>query len=260
LQESVSRGPLAEYVNPVFQYAAKWFPLTMAWAWQAMLGFTFQIYFDFSDYTDTALGIALMFGVVLPQNFDVPYRATSLRDFWRRWHMTLSRFLRDYLYIPLGGNRSGFAVQLFAIFATMTLGGLWHGAGLTFVAWGVLHGVGLCAGILWRRVGWSMPAVLGWGLTILFVMLSWVLFRAQTFDTALIVYKGLLGMESLGEGMRWRMFVPAALVALVGPTAWDAVHQLPPWRLLAFAFAVLLALVLFKIGDDNNYEFIYFQF
>ena len=106
-----------------------------------------------------ALGLALLFGIVLPQNFDVPYRAVSLQDFWRRWHMTLSRFLRDYLYIPLGGSRRGLAVQLWALFATMALGGLWHGAGLTFVAWGVAHGLGLGAGVLWRRAGLTMPSL-----------------------------------------------------------------------------------------------------
>ncbi|WP_287069362.1 MBOAT family protein, partial [Methylobacterium sp.] len=132
--------PLAAYVNPVFQAAAAGKVVSVAEAWQAVLGFTFQIYFDFSGYTDMALGIALLFGIVLPQNFDVPYRATSLTDFWRRWHMTLSRFLRDYLYIPMGGNRHGLPVQLGALFATMSLGGLWHGAGLTFVAWGAAHG------------------------------------------------------------------------------------------------------------------------
>ena len=122
------------------QAAAEGKAVTVVEAWQATLGFTFQIYFDFSGYTDMALGLALLFGIVLPQNFDVPYRAVSLQDFWRRWHMTLSRFLRDYLYIPLGGSRHGLAVQVWALFATMALGGLWHGAGLTFVAWGVAHG------------------------------------------------------------------------------------------------------------------------
>ncbi len=253
--------PLAAYVNPVFEAAAKGSAVTVLEAWQATLGFTFQIYFDFSGYTDMALGIGLMFGIVLPQNFAVPYRASSLREFWRRWHMTLSRFLRDYLYIPLGGNRRGLAVQLSALLATMTLGGLWHGAGLTFVAWGILHGVGLSAGVLWRRAGLSMQPVLGWALTLLFVILSWVLFRAQSFDAAVTIYQGLFGLGGpLGVEMKWQMLVPAAILALIGPTAWSAVHHLPPWRSLAVAFAVLLVFILFKIGDDENYEFIYFQF
>ncbi|WP_288583144.1 MBOAT family O-acyltransferase [uncultured Methylobacterium sp.] len=252
--------PLAAYANPVFQAAAEGKVVSVVDAWQGTLAFTFQIYFDFSGYTDMALGLALLFGIVLPQNFDVPYRATSLQDFWRRWHMTLSRFLRDYLYIPFGGNRRGLAVQLAALFATMTLGGLWHGAGLTFVAWGAAHGAGLGIGLLWRRAGLRMPALVGWALTFLFVALTWVLFRATSFEAAMAVFKGLAGLAPVGHGFKWRAFVPAALVALIGPTAWLAVHRLPPRPALAVAFAVLLVAVLLRIGDDANYEFIYFQF
>lgn len=207
-----------------------------------------------------ALGIGLMFGVVLPQNFEVPYRAVSLQDFWRRWHMTLSRFLRDYLYIPFGGNRHGLAVQLFALLATMTLGGLWHGAGLTFVVWGIAHGLGLCAGVLWRRTGVVMPAVVGGALTFLFVALTWVLFRATSFEAAMRLYEAMFGFAPFGSGFKWRALVVAALVAMIGPTAWAAVHRLPPNRWLAVAFAILFVVILLKIGDDANYEFIYFQF
>ncbi|MDP4022614.1 MBOAT family O-acyltransferase [Methylobacterium sp. NEAU 140] len=252
--------PLASYVNPVFQAAAAGKAVTVAEAWQATLGFTFQIYFDFSGYTDMALGIALLFGLVLPQNFDAPYRATSLRDFWRRWHMTLSRFLRDYLYIPLGGNRRGLPRQVGALFATMALGGLWHGAGLTFLAWGALHGAGLGAGVLAHRARLRVPTPLGWALTAAFVALTWVLFRATSFEAALAIYKGLFGLAPAGSGFKWRTIAVAALVAMLGPTAWTAVHRLPPRRSLAFGFALLFVLVLLKIGDDANYEFIYFQF
>ena len=252
--------PLAAYVNPVFQAAEAGRVVGAAEAWQAVLGFTFQIYFDFSGYTDMALGIALLFGIVLPQNFDVPYRATSLRDFWRRWHMTLSRFLRDYLYIPMGGSRSGLGIQVGALFATMALGGLWHGAGLTFVAWGALHGLGLGAGTLWRRAKLPMPALAGWLLTGLFVVLTWVLFRATSFAGALRIYEGLLGLGPAGSGFKWRAIAAAAAVAMIGPTAWAAVHRLPPWRGLAILFGLLFVVVLLKIGDDANYEFIYFQF
>jgi len=252
--------PLSEYVNPVFLAAAQGKAPSVIEAWSATLGFTFQIYFDFSGYTDMALGLALLFGIVLPQNFDAPYRATSLQDFWRRWHMTLSRFLRDYLYVPLGGSRHGLAVQLFALFATMALGGLWHGAGLTFVAWGVAHGLGLGAGVLWRKAGLRMPTLAGWAITFAFVVLAWVLFRSTTFESAILIYKALFGFAPLGIGFRWRTLALAAAVALVGPTAWAAVHRLPPWRSIAVAFALLLVFVLLKIGDDANYEFIYFQF
>ena len=251
--------PLAAYANPVFEAAASRIP-SSAEAWQGLLAFTFQIYFDFSGYTDMALGLALMLGIVLPQNFAAPYRAASLRDFWRRWHMTLSRFLRDYLYVPLGGNRRGLAVQLGALMATMTLGGLWHGAGATFVAWGFAHGLALGAGVLWHRAGLSMPRPLGWVLTFGFVALAWVLFRATSFPAALNLYQGLVGLGGAGEPLKWRTLAPAALAALAGPTAWEAVHRLPPRRLVAAGFALLFVLVLLKIGDDANYEFIYFRF
>jgi D-alanyl-lipoteichoic acid acyltransferase DltB (MBOAT superfamily) len=251
---------LAEYVNPIYQAADAGHAISVIEAWQATLGFTFQIYFDFSGYTDMALGLALLFGIVLPQNFDVPYRSASLQDFWRRWHMTLSRFLRDYLYIALGGNRRGLAMQIGALFATMTLGGLWHGAGLTFVAWGAAHGLGLCAGLLWRRAGLAMPLLLGWVLTFVFVVLTWVLFRAATFEGAVRIYEGLLGFGSIGAGFKWRAIAMAAAFALIGPTAWAFVHRVPPRPWIAALFAVLFVIVLFKIGDDANYEFIYFQF
>ncbi|WP_158812804.1 MBOAT family protein [Methylocapsa sp. S129] len=252
--------PLAADVNPIFAAAANGEIVSLVDAWQATLGFTFQIYCDFSGYTDMAVGVALMFGIVLPQNFRIPYRATSLSDFWRRWHMTLSRFLRDYLYIPLGGNRRGLPMQLLALLATMVLGGLWHGAGLTFAAWGALHGFGLCVGVLWRRVARPMPAFLGWGLTFAFVVLAWVLFRAPTFHAALRIYDGLIGFAPVGHGLKWRSIAVAAAVAMIGPTTWDAVRKATPSRWAAVAFAILFVLTLFKMGNDETYEFIYFQF
>ena len=252
--------PLADYANPVFAAAAAGHVVTMAEAWQGTLAFTFQIYFDFSGYTDMALGLALLFGVVLPQNFEAPYRSLSIQDFWRRWHMTLSRFLRDYLYIALGGSRHGLPKQIWALFATMALGGLWHGAGLTFVAWGVAHGLALIAALFWRRAGLPMPAALGWLLTFLFVTLCWVLFRAPNFDAALLIYKGLLGFAPVGSGMKWRALASAAAFAIIGPTAWALVQRAPPARWIAIAAGMLLVVVLLKIGDDANYEFIYFQF
>jgi alginate O-acetyltransferase complex protein AlgI len=251
---------LAADVNPIFAAAAKADAVSLAEAWQATLGFTFQIYFDFSGYTDIALGVALMFGIALPQNFAIPYRAASLSEFWRRWHMTLSRFLRDYLYIPLGGNRRGLAVRLFALLATMALGGLWHGAGLTFVAWGVVHGLGLCIGVFWRRAALPMPHLCGWILTFAFVVFAWVLFRAPTFDAALRLYEAMIGFGPVGHGFRWRTIAAAAAVAMIGPTAWDAVHRAPASRWLSAGFAVLFVLALFKMGNAENYEFIYFQF
>jgi alginate O-acetyltransferase complex protein AlgI len=256
--------PLADCANPLFHAAGRGVDLSFLDAWQATLAFAFQIYFDFSGYTDMALGIALMFGIVLPQNFEIPYRAVSLRDFWRRWHMTLSRFLRDYLYIPLGGSRHGILAQLFALFATMVLGGLWHGAGLTFIAWGILHGAGLALCVLWRRASLPMIPIIGWALTVAFVFFAWVLFRAETFDAALRIYRGMLGLHDLsqrfGQAVRWPLIVIAALLAGLGPTAWRLVQEARASKPAAFAFALCLALVLLKLGNDQNYQFIYFKF
>lgn len=252
--------PLAEYANPVFAAAAAGQAVSMAEAWQGVLAFTFQIYFDFSGYTDMALGLALLFGIVLPQNFDAPYRSISIQDFWRRWHMTLSRFLRDYLYIPLGGSRNGLPLQVWALFATMALGGLWHGAGLTFIAWGAAHGIALIVALFWRRANLPMPAPLGWLLTFIFVMFCWVLFRATSFEAALVIYKAMFGFAPHGISFKWRALLPAAAFAILGPTSWALVHKLPPARWIAVLTAILFVLVLFKIGDDANYEFIYFQF
>jgi alginate O-acetyltransferase complex protein AlgI len=251
---------LAEYVNPVFEAAKLGKVISVAEAWQATLGFTFQIYFDFSGYTDMALGIALLFGILLPQNFNIPYRALNLQDFWRRWHMTLSRFLRDYLYIPLGGNRYGLSVQIWALFATMALGGLWHGAGLTYVAWGVAHGLGLGICVLWSRLNLPMPSVLGWALTFSFVVLTWVLFRAAHFDAAILIYKGLFGMAPWGTVFKWKAIVLAAVIAIIGLNSWDFVGKVPPSRWVAAAFAFVFVMMLLKMGDEANYEFIYFQF
>jgi alginate O-acetyltransferase complex protein AlgI len=252
--------PLAEYANPIFAAAAAGNVVSVVEAWQATLAFTFQIYFDFSGYTDMALGLALLFGIVLPQNFEAPYRSLGIQDFWRRWHMTLSRFLRDYLYIGLGGSRHGLPTQVWALFATMALGGLWHGAGLTFVAWGAAHGLALVVALFWRRAGLPMPRALGWLLTFLFVALCWVLFRASTFEAALIMYKGLFGFAPLGAGMKWRALLPAAAFAILGPTAWALVERAPPARWIAALAGILLVIVMLKIGEDANYEFIYFQF
>ena len=153
-------------------------------AWAATLAYTFQIYFDFSGYTDMALGAALMFNIRLPVNFNSPYLATDIQDFWRRWHMTLSRFLRDYLYRPLGGNRAREFRIAANVMATFLLGGLWHGAGWTFIVWGGLHGVALVIFRLWQRTGIRLYRWLALALTFLFVHLTWVFFRAPSMDDA----------------------------------------------------------------------------
>jgi len=247
-------------INPLFARLAAGETLSVADAWVAVLGFTFQIYFDFAGYTDMAIGLALMFGFVLPENFKKPYAATSLQDFWRRWHMTLSRFLRDYLYIPLGGNRFGLPRQLAALMATMLLGGLWHGAGWTFVVWGGLHGLGLAVGVLWRRVGLNLPNLLAIPLTFLFVIVTWVFFRAGSFHQAISLLHSMAGGAEFGRFKSWEIVAIAASVAFFVPTA----QRLSEWITFRAIWAVAAAfasfLILVKLNQIGSYEFIYFQF
>ena len=248
--------------DPVFARAALG-PVGAAEAWAGAGAYAVQILFDFSGYSDMAIGLGRMFGLRLPFNFDAPYRAVGVRDFWRRWHITLSRFLRDYVYVPLGGNRGGAWRQARNVVATMLLGGLWHGAAWTFIAWGGVHGVALAIEGAWTRAGLRMPRGLGWGLTLLFVVLAWVLFRAPDFGTALRVYAGMLGLEGVGRVRveAWPVLVAAAGVALVGPTSQGfALERVRarPW-VAGVAGAALAGLLLLAGGRVPN-EFIYFQF
>ena len=197
---------MALYATPVFQAAETGVPIGLIDGWGAALSYTFQLYFDFSGYTDMATGLALMFGIRLPVNFLSPYKAASIIDFWRRWHMTLSRFLRDYLYIPLGGNRQGPGRRMANLMLTMILGGLWHGAGWTFVLWGALHGIYLMINTLWRAILQRaeitlLDGLIGRGLgrllTFLAVVVAWVLFRAESLDGATNVLAGMIGAHGL---------------------------------------------------------------
>jgi alginate O-acetyltransferase complex protein AlgI len=171
--------------------------LTLFEAWVTSLSYTFQLYFDFSGYTDMALGSALMFNIQLPANFNSPYKSLNIQDFWRRWHMTLSRFLRDYIYIPLGGNRRSESRTLLNLMLTFLIGGLWHGAGWTFVFWGFLHGLANVIHRLWVRTNIVMPKILSWLLTFGFVSIAWIFFRAKTFGDAIDVLKGMIGLNGI---------------------------------------------------------------
>lgn len=164
-------------------------------AWFTSLSYTFQLYYDFSGYTDMAIGSALMFNIHLPLNFNSPYKALNIQDFWRRWHMTLSRWLRDYLYVSLGGNRRGNKRTYVNLFLTFLLGGLWHGAGWTFVLWGAMHGAGTAVHKYWQSLGLRMSRRLSWCVTFLFVHCAWVFFRATSFDDARKVFKGMFGFS-----------------------------------------------------------------
>jgi D-alanyl-lipoteichoic acid acyltransferase DltB (MBOAT superfamily) len=188
---------LARFADPGFAAAARHDPISLIEAWVALLAYALQIYFDFSGYSDMAIGLARMFGIHFPINFCSPYQAKDISDFWRRWNITLSGFLREYLYIPLGGNRRGEARRIFNLMLTMLLGGLWHGAAWRFVLWGGLHGGFLVLHGWSRRLGLRVPALLSWALTLLGVVLAWVPFRAAGFGAAKDFYRGLFGFNGV---------------------------------------------------------------
>ena len=200
---------LARFADPGFAAAGRHDPLTFIEAWVALLAYGAQIYFDFSGYCDMAVGLARLFGIAFPQNFNRPYRATSVSDFWRRWNITLSSFLRDYLYIPLGGNRRGEGRRVANLMITMLLGGLWHGAAWRFLLWGGLHGLFLVIHGFWARLGWRLPQPLAWGLTLLCVLLAWVPFRAPGWGAAMDFYAGLCGAHGLALPAFYAGLVPA---------------------------------------------------
>jgi D-alanyl-lipoteichoic acid acyltransferase DltB (MBOAT superfamily) len=252
------------WVTPVFD-AAPTVPAVDAWG--ATLAFTLYVYFDFSAYSDMAVGLARMFGIVLPENFDSPYQARSIREYWQRWHITLSTFLRDYVYVPLGGNRRGAGRALLNLWVTMLLGGLWHGANWTFVAWGAFHAALLTVERGWRRTGLRLPDAVAWGLTVVAIMISLVIFRAPSFERAGVVFRGLFGGGALAADAwepvfgwhEWKRLLPALALVLWCPNrqailAW-------PWRSdLAWAatFALLMTLAVLSLREPE--PFLYFQF
>jgi D-alanyl-lipoteichoic acid acyltransferase DltB (MBOAT superfamily) len=257
----------AAMATPVFDSALGGNTIDLVNGWMACSAYTLQLYFDFSGYTDMAIGLGLMFGYRLPINFNVPYRACSIQDFWQRWHITLSRFLRDYVYFSLGGNRYGFSRQLTAIFLTMLLGGLWHGAGWTYVIWGGMHGLGLVFHRCWQGLGFRLPRLVGWALTMLFVMFSFVLFRAESFAGAWEVASGMLGFNDIVtvgnevDGRFWRLMAVGALIATVGPSSYQvAVERLRPAVWKAVLVSVVLVYLILETGSGGYSEFIYFQF
>ena len=171
--------------------------LNLIEAWATSLSYTFQLYFDFSGYTDMAIGISLLFNIKLPINFNSPYKALSIQDFWRRWHITLSRFLRDYIYIPLGGNKKSSFRTYSNLLATFVIGGFWHGAGWTFLFWGFLHGIALVIHRLWSNLGFKMWTWLAWLITFNFVNIAWIFFRAKEWDDAVKVLEGMFGINGV---------------------------------------------------------------
>jgi len=171
--------------------------LTFFEAWATSLAYTFQLYFDFSGYTDMAIGAALLFNIKLPINFNSPYKALDIQDFWRRWHITLSRFLKDYIYIPLGGNRISSFRTYNNLLVTFIIGGLWHGAGWTFIFWGFLHGMALVIHRVWKSFDFTMSRYLAWFITFNFINIAWIFFRAKEWEDAIKILKGMFGFNGV---------------------------------------------------------------
>lgn len=287
----------AMYATPVFDAAWNGTQPGLLMAWSGIIAYSAQIYFDFSAYSDMAIGIGLMFGIKLPVNFDSPYKSTSIIEFWRRWHITLSRFLRDYLYIPLGGNRQGPKRRYVNLYITMVLGGIWHGAGWTFLIWGALHGVYLIINhgwhVFYKRLGLtalqgSRPFKLfAHALTLLAVMIAWVFFRAPDTSTALAILRGMSGVNDVmletpavavdsltglmicGGLMLMAFFLPNTqqMTGYIGPSGayrsyvpkhFSVLLAWKPSLPWAMYTGVLLALCLMSLSQVS--EFIYFQF
>jgi D-alanyl-lipoteichoic acid acyltransferase DltB (MBOAT superfamily) len=237
------------------------------------------LYFDFSAYTDMALGSARLFNIHLPLNFNSPYKALDIQDFWRRWHMTLSRFLRDYIYIPLGGNRKGRFRTFFNIFVTFLIGGIWHGAGWTFFIWGALHGVAMIVHRFWRQLGMRAPGWVAWLLTFVFVNAAWVYFRAPTLGDAHSILSKMAGLDvargvsedwnrlisgGLGEipDVFWVAFLAAfMLLDILYRNSQEWVAILKPKIRFSAACVVLFSTGVYLLMDQNRFsEFLYFQF
>lgn len=282
---------IAKHASIVFANAELGIDLTFFAAWSGALAYTFQIYFDFSGYSDMAIGLARMFGIRLPLNFHSPYKATNIIEFWRRWHITLSRFLRDYLYIPLGGSRKGPMRRYINLMITMVLGGLWHGAGWTFIVWGTLHGVYLTLNHAWHAIRRSLGhdltrssflgRIAGGFITFFAVVVAWVFFRAETFDGAINILYAMFAGNGISPPEKYQpgRFVSAALLVWLVPNtqeimvrfkpafetyrgeikAWgDRWIQWSPSKAYAIVTSVLLYLAISNLVKKS--EFIYFNF
>lgn len=232
--------------------------------WVATLSYTFQLYFDFSGYTDMAIGAALLFNIVLPQNFNSPYKAVSIQDFWRRWHMTLSRFLRDYIYFPLGGSRRGELIAMRNVIITFIIGGFWHGAGWTFLMWGFLHGAGQAVHRMWMKIGKPLPRWFAWFITFLFINVTWVFFRADTIPQALRLLKGMIGLNGL-DMSSLKSLAPAAIfiiiflpIVLFTSNSSERVEAFrPTWKKAVFMAVIFVISLLYF---NRITEFLYFNF
>ena len=263
--------------------------LTLIASWISSLAYTIQLYFDFSGYTDMAIGVGLLFNIKLPTNFDSPYKAVSIQDFWRRWHITLSRFLRDYIYIPLGGNRVGEFKVYGNLMITFIIGGLWHGAGWTFVLWGFLHGLALVIYRIWHKLGFKLNSFIGWFITFNFINITWVVFRAENVSTAWIIIKSMFGLNGIfmpnalhplfdslglsnieygsfvtilklinGDLMTPLWFIVILPILFLVKNSNEMLSSFKPRKLTALFFAIIFSISVLKLSGYS--EFLYFRF
>lgn len=281
-KKAILADSIASHANAVFKAAQNGWPLASLDAWLGSFCYSFQLYFDFSGYTDMALGLGLMLGLKLPENFNSPYKATGIIEFWRRWHITLGTWLRDFLYIPLGGNRKGKARQYLNLFLTMLLAGVWHGAGWTYILWGGMHGFMLCINHLCRShisgpilAFFERPLVrlLSIAFTFFCINISWVVFRAPTLDCAWTMYQAMAGLPKappMHPPNYFTGWLPFGLLLLCAAICWLApatqeimkgqseFFSFKPTRAWACSLAFLSALSLALLTREST--FLYFQF
>lgn len=262
-KKTVLADGAAQYANPVFQAVdAGTLQPSFLEAWGGALAYTSQLYFDFSGYSDMAIGLGLLFGISLPLNFNSPYKALSITDFWRRWHMTLSQFLRDYLYIALGGNRLGKFRRYVNLFLTMLLGGLWHGAGWNFLIWGALHGFYLVVNHSFSAISpgirWHLPVklskFLSWLLTFIAIVVGWVFFRATTVDGAFAMLAGMAGFNgiSLPAGILAQLHFASPFLDWFGVTS-----SIGGGAVLVKTWAWSIALIVLAVAAPNVHDLFY---
>lgn len=218
--------------------------------WAASLSYTIQLYFDFSGYSDMAIGLALFFAIKLPQNFNSPYKALNIQDFWRRWHMTLGRFLSQYIYIPLGGNRHGLKLTCRNALITFFIAGLWHGANWTFVIWGVAHGLAIVIYNVWKTKSIRLPSVIAWFITFMFVNFAWVMFRAIDLKQAVHVYRAMLGLNGIVlDATLERFLSPLKQYGVVFGNWFSYVGALD--RKFIFLTIIVLSIALFRSNSNQ---------
>jgi len=260
---------VATIIDPIFENPGIYDSLAV---WLAVIGYSVQIFCDFCGYSEMAIGTAFSLGYVLPTNFRTPYLATDLFDFWRRWHISLTSWLRDYLYIPLGGNKKGLARTCINVFITMLLGGLWHGANITFILWGIFHGIGLMINkiMIFFLKGRITPNVFftlcKWASTYLFVCFGWVLFRSENLDSAILIYEKLFRMEP--SNLNWSFlslenlfFLPCMIIIhlILYLTKRDSL-TFKPGSVSSHLYIALMILLIFTFAPIDHKGFIYFQF